>query len=468
MNQVFDAVDFGLILIDSLGRIERVNRWVRERSRLGAPCCGRPLAEAFSRPVDPRLLLAVRGCLDLGNSARLSQAFHPMPLPLFMPGEGCEQRLRQSVDIMALASADGPRRCLLQVRDVTDTVRREQLLKQQARRLGEELKRLTDAHQEIERQSARFREMARLAPVGLFETDLSGRLTYCNARVGEMLGAGAVQHYDKRRWTDLFAGRCADDADNAEGDRFQAWMTAASTGVRFATEFSVSHGERERTWLRVEATAIHDAAGGVHGHIFTLVDVTELHEKAKRNEQRANFDTLTGLANRDRFETTLKERLASADADDALAAQPSVMFIDLDRFKQINDSHGHHAGDLVLKAAAGRIRRCVRSGDLVARLGGDEFAVLLSERLADDVVERLARRMEKAMGLPINIGSCHVHVGASVGWATAGSDGSDVASLLHAADAAMYRVKRQRQPGAAQGSDLAPLAQPPTQLPQAA
>lgn len=430
---IFDAVDFGLVLLGADGVLLQANRWVRERCP-GAQPVGQPLQQAFASPVEPRLALAVRSCLDFGHSIRLSQAFHPMPLPLYRPGGAPGERLRQAVDVIAVADTQtGQRRCLLQVRDVSDSVRREQLLRTQARQLSTELQRTRDAQLEIERQSVRFREMARLAPVGLFETDPAGHLSYCNARAAEMVGCDPVP-LQGQPWPRLL-GRAA-ELESC----FQRWQASASTGVRFATGFAHERGGAEG-WMRLESTSIRDAGGKVHGHIFTLVDVTELHLSALRNEARANQDALTGLANKEHFERRLRERLARRPADGQAS---TLLFIDLDRFKSVNDAHGHQAGDMVLKAVAGRLRRCVRSDDVVARMGGDEFAALLWGVDDPGVLHRIAAKVEKAIGLPINIGSCHVRVGASVGLAAVPAEGGDMAALLNWADAAMYQHKRQR------------------------
>jgi len=435
VKAVMDAVDFGLLLIDPLGTIHTANRWICERSRPAAELNGQPLAHAFSEPLDPHLVRAVRSCLDLGNSSRLSQAFHPMPLPLYRPDALGQQRVRQAVDVISMRLDSRPERmCLIQVRDMTDVVKREQLLRNQSRQLSAELQRLTAAHQEIERQSLRFREIARMAPVGLFETDAEGLVTYCNARTCELLSLepAAALHAN---WSDLFG--LASEPLAAKRARWQATTTA---GLRFCDEFFVERVGRGSRWLRVEASAIRLPQGPLQGHIFTLVDVTEFREVAQRNEYRANHDLLTGLVNRDCFDERLQRLLATVST----ASGPvSVIFIDLDRFKQINDTHGHGAGDAVLKAVASRIRRAVRAEDLVARLGGDEFAVLMHGVNDAQVMERIVRKIDKAIGLPINIGTCHVQAQASLGWACADAETTQPKDLLAAADAAMYRHKRQ-------------------------
>lgn len=436
MKAVLDAVDFGLLLIDQQGAIHTANRWIRERSRAGRELAGQPLATAFNAPIDPHLARAVRSCLDLGNSSRLSQAFHPMPLPLFKPDTDGSQRVRQAVDVTSLRiDAEPDRLCLVQVRDMTEVVKREQLLRDQSKQLSAELLRLTAAHREIERQSLRFRELARMAPVGLFEADSEGLVTYCNARTCEMLAlepAGALH----RVWSDLFAL-----PPELQAQQRARWLAATTTGLRYCDEFFLARGSQAGRWLRVEASAVPLPEGHQQGYIFTLVDVTEFREDAQRHEYRANHDPLTGLANRERFDDRL-QRLLAAGASKAPTEPVAVIFIDLNHFKQINDTHGHNAGDVVLKAVAARIRRAVRSEDLVARLGGDEFAVVVEGVGEARVMERIVRKIDKAIGLPINIGSCHVQADAALGWALASEESADPKALLAAADAAMYRNKR--------------------------
>jgi diguanylate cyclase (GGDEF)-like protein/PAS domain S-box-containing protein len=436
MKSVLDAVDFGVLLLNKDGTVELANRWIRERCASGPLHLGVPLEQCLGGPIEPRLAHAVRACLDFGNSTRLAQAFHPMPLPLVRPGDATSQRIRQAVDVIALKSDGSPQlRCLLQVRDVTPIVQREQVLRTQARQLGTELDRITEANREIARQSASFREIARLAPVGLFETDPAGLLVYANARSAEMLGLDPEALLGQF-WTALFTGIAAAVDSTAQG-----WQASATAGVRFGAEFAVDQGGQTNAWMRLESTPLNSDSGLVQGHIFTLVDVTELHEQARRSELRANHDALTGLANRALFEKRLRYALTLTREEGASVA---VLFIDLDRFKSVNDLYGHHAGDVALKTAATRIRRSVRADDLVARVGGDEFAVLLMGLEAADTAQRLAKKVEHAVGLPIQIGNGHVRIGASVGFSLVPPEGTDVHSLLQKADAEMYRVKRQR------------------------
>lgn len=168
-------------------------------------------------------------------------------------------------------------------------------------------------------------------------------------------------------------------------------------------------------------------------------------ERARRTEAEqaahvsASYDLLTGLANR---------RLFAARVEEALRAgrRCAVLFIDLDRFKPVNDTHGHAAGDRVLVEIARRLRACAREPDHVARLGGDEFALLLELRHGDEDPTGLsARRVLKALEEPIDIAGPMVSVGGTIGIAIGPDMGADAAQLIHAADCAMYEAKRNRR-----------------------
>jgi diguanylate cyclase (GGDEF)-like protein len=188
---------------------------------------------------------------------------------------------------------------------------------------------------------------------------------------------------------------------------------------------AVKLSRRERSQLTAYAGALSVALCNARLH-------AELRAQAERNAHDAQHDALTGLPNR----TQLHARLAAALATDEAV---SVLLLDLDRFKPVNDTHGHEAGDQVLRVVAERLRAAVRPGDLVARLGGDEFAVLVSE--GGDSTQ-LSDRLQALVASPISIGHVVVSVGASVGRATGRSDRTSPEALLRAADDDMYRVKR--------------------------
>jgi diguanylate cyclase (GGDEF)-like protein len=174
----------------------------------------------------------------------------------------------------------------------------------------------------------------------------------------------------------------------------------------------------------------------------SLAKVTELKEELKH---QAYHDTLTGLPNRFHFVESLAERLAEPDQRNRIA----VLYVDLDGFKSVNDSWGHHTGDELLAQVGARIKSAVRDGDLPARLGGDEFAVLI-ERADADAAEQTARRLNDALVVPFSLSTCETSVHASIGIALSGPEALTAEDLIRNADLAMYTAKEhERRPYAA-------------------
>ncbi len=208
--------------------------------------------------------------------------------------------------------------------------------------------------------------------------------------------------------------------------------------VRVIEEDLVPRRDGSTAILRTKKIALRNA----EGHAEYLLGVSEDIAERKRAEAQiarlAHYDPLTELPNRVLFQKSLSEALARrARKGDQLA----VHFIDLDRFKTVNDTLGHPLGDALLREAAERLRGCVREGDTVARLGGDEFAVVQTG--LDDMTgaTRLAGRIVEAMSAPFDLQGHQVVIGASVGVAAAPSDGEDADELLKKADMALYRAK---------------------------
>jgi diguanylate cyclase (GGDEF)-like protein/PAS domain S-box-containing protein len=190
-------------------------------------------------------------------------------------------------------------------------------------------------------------------------------------------------------------------------------------------------------WLRI--TGRLELRDGVPYRITGLTqDITEEHEAGERIEQLAHYDTLTGLPNRFLFRQRADEAIASARRHKKPLA---LLFLDLDRFKFVNDTQGHEAGDRLLQEVAGRVRSCVRGSDTVGRLGGDEFLVLLREVARPEDAAIVARKIIAAIGQPVDIGGAEANVGCSVGIALLGENEATLDSLLRAADTAMYAAK---------------------------
>jgi len=196
------------------------------------------------------------------------------------------------------------------------------------------------------------------------------------------------------------------------------------------------------TWLDTETlrtNLLHDQS--VEGIVLNTRDITERKAFLNQLEQHAFYDSLTGLANRALFRDRVNHALSQARRSSNSVA---ALFLDIDDFKVVNDTHGHAVGDTLLTAIGGRLRSCLRGGDTVSRLGGDEFAILLEESTDVAPVE-VANRIMRALESPFHIDGHELHVRASVGVAYANGQEGDAATeeLLRNADVAMYVAKNQ-------------------------
>ena len=186
-------------------------------------------------------------------------------------------------------------------------------------------------------------------------------------------------------------------------------------------------------------TAIHDSANRITSYMAILSDITDRKQVEEQTRHLAEHDFLTDLPNRVLFLDRLQQALATARRQHTRVA---VMFLDLDRFKAINDTYGHQAGDIVLKEVAARLVRCVRGVDTVSRQGGDEFVVILADIGGADQAAHVAGSVMQAVSQPMTVGQRQVTLSASIGISICPSDGDDVDTLLKHADVAMYHAKQ--------------------------
>ncbi len=175
----------------------------------------------------------------------------------------------------------------------------------------------------------------------------------------------------------------------------------------------------------------------VCGQVAAAIERKQLHE---RLQSMARYDQLTGLANRMLLQERLQEAIEFAQRH---GDQLAVLYLDLDKFKQVNDTLGHAAGDALLQEVARRLKACVRNSDTVARIGGDEFVVLLERVQADTDAARVTQLIHSALQVPMQLEGWPWSIGASIGIARYPQDATDLAQLFRHADQAMYRAKRQ-------------------------
>ncbi len=217
------------------------------------------------------------------------------------------------------------------------------------------------------------------------------------------------------------------------------WQAINATG-RWQGEIlnKRKNGEVYAEWLSINT--IYNEDGSVHRRVALFSDISEKKRSEELIWNQANFDFLTQLPNRRMFHDRLAQEIKKASrAKLALA----LLFIDLDRFKEVNDTLGHDKGDILLKEASLRLSSCVRDADTVARLGGDEFTVILGGLGDVSSVERIAQAILGKLAEPFLLGTEVVYVSGSIGITFYPRDGTEIEALLKNADQAMYDAKRQ-------------------------
>lgn len=198
------------------------------------------------------------------------------------------------------------------------------------------------------------------------------------------------------------------------------------------------NGEIYPEWLAINA--VFDAAGKVERWVAQFSDISEKKQAEELIWTKANIDNVTGLPNRSMFLDRLKLELARAQRTGAMLA---LVFLDLDRFKEVNDTLGHDVGDLLLRQAGVRLRDSVRATDTVARLGGDEFIIILNDLRDNTVVGNIAPKIIERLAAPFLLNGSTVYVGASLGITIYPHDGLSPEVLLKNADQAMYMAKKE-------------------------
>jgi diguanylate cyclase (GGDEF)-like protein len=202
--------------------------------------------------------------------------------------------------------------------------------------------------------------------------------------------------------------------------------------------FGVDRVDGQRRWLSGSSRLLNPGDPRSSA-VSSFADITEFRASRRQLEYQATHDSLTGLANRSLILSQLAAALASTDE---LLPVSTVLFIDLDGFKAINDTLGHAIGDTVLQIVAQRLQRALRGDDIVGRLGGDEFLVLLSGRTRRVDIEALVNRLRSTMAEPIIARGHRIEVNASIGVTELrAGDRRSPEAVLHDADLAMYRAK---------------------------
>ena len=276
----------------------------------------------------------------------------------------------------------------------------------------------------------RLRSLVDCAPVCIHEIDREGRFLSVNAEGARQTGNMYPEEIVGRAFTD--------DVAPWDQKRVKDVLAQAGDGRVCQFEYTSIIDGRARVFS-ASLIPLHNEDGEVTKLLGYSQDITARKTSEQQLVHRAEHDNLTDLPNRGLFMDRLRSGIARAKRNN----QPlALLFVDLNRFKPVNDEHGHQTGDRLLRVVAKRLVAAVREVDTVARVGGDEFAVIL-EAISDiEDAAAVAEKIAESIGEPFCIDSHTLNIGASTGIAMYPSDGDEVGSLLRHADAEMYRAKR--------------------------
>ncbi|OGB23224.1 MAG: hypothetical protein A3I66_09555 [Burkholderiales bacterium RIFCSPLOWO2_02_FULL_57_36] len=285
------------------------------------------------------------------------------------------------------------------------------------------------AEEALREREARIRRLVDANIIGIFIGDLSGRISEANDAFLKISGYSRDDVLaGKFRWTDITPPQY-DAVDQ------HALEELKKTGR--CTPFEKEYVRKDGSLIPVLlASALFE--GSQDEGVSFVLDLTERKQAEERIHHMADHDALTGLPNRALLQDRMHQAIAFAHRN---RSQVAILFIDLDYFKNINDSLGHHIGDQVLKMAAMRLQQCLRKGDSVARLGGDEFVLVLPLLGDSSDAARVARKALDTLTQPFSVEVNELHLSGSIGISLYPDDGLDVDSLMRTADTAMYHAK---------------------------
>jgi len=301
---------------------------------------------------------------------------------------------------------------------------------------GVDITEQTLATEALRESEERLRRIVDSNIIGIFFGDLGGNITEANDAFLQMLGYTRQDLLaGKINWHEMTPPEYVKTTEQAVSE-----LREHGVCVPFENEFIRQNGSRVFVMM---AAALFE--GSTEQGVCYVLDLTERKQAETLIQYQVSHDLLTGLPNRMRFNKQLSQALADADISGNMLA---VMFLDLDRFKTINDSLGHDVGDQLLQSFADRVTACLRAGDTLARWGGDEFTVLLPHISSAEDADRIARRildaLKPAFNLEFNSKSGAIpplHITSSIGIALYPHDGEDAKTLLINADISLYRAK---------------------------
>jgi diguanylate cyclase (GGDEF)-like protein/PAS domain S-box-containing protein len=288
-----------------------------------------------------------------------------------------------------------------------------------------------EAERALRRSEETYRQIVDTAREGVWLVDEEARTSFVNTRMAEILGYAPDEMLGKPFY------EFVDEKDRPDAEKRFA---NRQNGMSEQHDCRFRRKDGEDVWTIVSACPMYNADGSFAGSLGMITDITERKQHEEMVWWQAYHDPLTQLPNRALFEDRLGQLLVMSHRQGGHVA---VLFLDLDRFKHVNDTLGHGIGDRLLKVVAERLTGCLRAEDTIARMGGDEFTVLLPGIDQPESAAKVAQKLLDALAQPIVIDGQELFAAGSIGISIFPEDGQDPQTLLKHADVAMYRAKEQ-------------------------
>ncbi len=316
----------------------------------------------------------------------------------------------------------------------TETTRRDEIgdLAKSFNAMAGELEKEITGRDRRESELRKISLVVEQSPNVVLITDIQGTIEYVNPRFALLTGYTREEAIGKNP--------CILNAGNTPPHLYKRLWDTITSGIEWRGELCNKKKNGELYWEDTFITPVKNVAGDITHFIWIAQNTTERRQAEKRIHQLAYYDVLTGLPNRVLYNDRLSLALVHAKRTKEILA---VLFLDLDRFKDVNDTLGHAMGDQLLKIVAGRLTESLRKEDSVTRQGGDEFTLLLRGIGRVENVVGIAEKILKTIKKPLMLGSQEVNITASIGIAIYPADGEDAEALLKNADTAMYHAKGQ-------------------------
>lgn len=283
----------------------------------------------------------------------------------------------------------------------------------------------------------RYQLILNSAGEGVVGLNMDGKITFTNPAAAKLLST-EVNNLINQPFENML--KIDTDGPSFDWKKSELYRTLKNDGVFCKEEDIFAKSDQEELPVKYTASPIHDEKNHVTGIVLVFSDITIRKTIEAQLTQMALYDHLTQLPNRILFEKTINRAITRAKRHHRLIA---VMFLDLDHFKNVNDTLGHDVGDSLLQEVAQRLKPCIRASDTMARLGGDEFAIILDEIEHPEDAAIVAKKIIDVLKYPFKLNEHEISISTSIGISVYPQSGSDSITLTKHSDIAMYHAKHQ-------------------------